>query len=457
MKREEQFKKWMLPASALTGVVLLSASVSKTKPEGDYIAHEWGTFTSVQGGDGQLLQWRPLQSSHLPGFVYDWQRPGMGRIGTAQLAYGKGAMITLQRMETPVIYFYADREQTVDVTVKFPQGLLTEWYPQATRIGPSVAKPSTLVTEMDTLVHKVGIGSSFTFASWFSNHALKDSGATWSHIRVLPQKPADAGAPALPQDQSGSHYFAARETDANCLRVDSPAATNRAPECEKFIFYRGVGNFPTPLRATMEADGSMTLETIGTDPIKHLFVLSVERGKAQFLAVQRLAPGAKSQAQTGSSGGALSLAQVSAALSAQMAESLTEEGLYRREAEAMVNTWRDSWFEEDGVRVLYILPRKWTDQTLPLAINPPPRALVRVMVGRAEVLTPAMENHLTDELRKSQQGDSEARDQATAELRRLGRFADPAMQLATSGTSSGFRQQAWSLFQLASQPVQKAF
>src|SRR4051812_11589503 len=40
--------------------------------QSDYVAHEWGTFTSVQGADGALLDWRPLESSRLPKFVYDW-------------------------------------------------------------------------------------------------------------------------------------------------------------------------------------------------------------------------------------------------------------------------------------------------------------------------------------------------------------------------------------------------
>src|SRR3974390_2150029 len=49
------------------------------------IAHEWGTFTSVQGSDGTLLSWRPLETSGLPGFVYDWRHPGLNRQATGQL------------------------------------------------------------------------------------------------------------------------------------------------------------------------------------------------------------------------------------------------------------------------------------------------------------------------------------------------------------------------------------
>src|ERR1051326_7500271 len=55
------------------GLAALAASVigAVTHQRGRLVAHEWGTFTSVQGGDGVLLDWRPLETSRLPGFVYD--------------------------------------------------------------------------------------------------------------------------------------------------------------------------------------------------------------------------------------------------------------------------------------------------------------------------------------------------------------------------------------------------
>ena len=53
----------------------------------------------------------------------------------------------------------------------------------------------------------------------------------------------------------------------------------------------------------------------------------------------------------------------------------------------MVETWRDSWFEE-GLRVLYLVPREFVDQVLPLAIEPQPREIARVFMGRAELLPP---------------------------------------------------------------------
>ena len=57
----------------------------------------------------------------------------------------------------------------------------------------------------------------------------------------------------------------------------------------------------------------------------------------------------------------------------------------------MVNTWASSYFRTDGVRVLFVLPQSWTDRYIPLRITPRPAALVRVMVGRVELLTPERE------------------------------------------------------------------
>src|SRR5262249_50906340 len=104
-----------LLAAVAGGSSLLIAA----RPAPSYVAHEWGTFTSVQGSDGVLLDWRPLETSQLPKFVHDWARPGADRQAAANLIYGKGGLLTRQRMETPVIYFYSEKEQTVDVSVQF--------------------------------------------------------------------------------------------------------------------------------------------------------------------------------------------------------------------------------------------------------------------------------------------------------------------------------------------------
>src|SRR5258706_5845304 len=159
--------------------------------ESGYVVHEWGTFTSVQGSDGVPLRWRPLESSALPKFVYDWQRPGLQRGLPVHMLLHKALISALQRMETPVIYFYADKPQSVDVSVDFPKGRITEWYPQAAQIGPAVSADSD---------HK--------------DASLEQSSAHWSQVELLPQKQNSSLARTLPLDALGSHYFAVRETDA---------------------------------------------------------------------------------------------------------------------------------------------------------------------------------------------------------------------------------------------------
>ena len=122
-----------------------------------------------------------------------------------------------------------------------------------------------------------------------------------------------------------------------------------------------------------------------------------------------------------------------------MAKALVQSGLYPREAEAMVNTWKDSWFKEKGLRVFYVLPRTWTDGTLPMTLKPTPKELVRVMVGRAEILPPAVEQALVQQLKNTSLDDPAARAKVRDMLKAMGRFAQPTLNraLANAHLSSG--------------------
>ena len=415
------------------------------------VAHEWGTFTSVQGSDGVLLDWRPLETSRLPGFVYNWSKPGLNRMQAGPFAFTKGGMVTQQRMETPVIYFYSDRARTIDVSVEFPKGLITEWYPQAAQIGPATVPVPKAIAMLDNCVHKVGAKPAFTFATLLSRPVFKESRARWSHLEIKPARENTAMAASLPSDQSGSHYFSARETDADFLQLPSLVATNPTPETEKFIFYRGAGSFATPLRVTAENDGAITVVNTGGEALKDLFVLSVQNRTGNFIHLDRLEPNERRSVRPASENAPI--AAVSQKLASQMADALAGEGLYRREAEAMVKTWNDSWFQEEGVRVLYVLPREWTDQTLPLTIEPAPREVVRVMVGRAEVITPATEKQLSDFLTRAGQGDSSAREQALVQFRKMGRFAEPAYRLVAKNLPLQANQTAWTLLLASARPL----
>jgi hypothetical protein len=110
-----------------------------------------------------------------------------------------------------------------------------------------------------------------------------------------------------------------------------------------------------------------------------------------------------------------------------LAARLTESGLYPKEARAMVATWRDSWFEE-GLRVCYVVPRPLTDKTLPLRIEPQPAHLVRVLVGRTEVITPEMEQAIQQQLEPLTDDAPDLHSVTMQVIRSHGRFAEPILK-----------------------------
>lgn len=63
---------------------------------------------------------------------------------------------------------------------------------------------------------------------------------------------------------------------------------------------------------------------------------------------------------------------------------LERAGLFADEAEAMLETWRESYFGKPGLRVLYLVPQEWTNYHLPLSISAP-HVLTRILIGRIDI------------------------------------------------------------------------
>src|SRR5262249_43254450 len=123
------------------------------------------------------------------------------------------------------------------------------------------------------------------------------------------------------------------------------------------------------------------------------------------------------------------------ALGDDLAARLVESGLYAKEARAMVNTWRHSYFQTDGVRVLFVLPQAWTDEFIPMQGEPRPKQTVRVMVGRVELLTPERERLAEAAVRDLASPDPAVRERAFRTLREQGRYVEPIVRrvLRSSG------------------------
>src|SRR5205809_192536 len=135
----------LLSFALLLVVSIASPALASPTDSGKFIVHEWGTFTSFAGSDGISLEFRPLTTSDLPDFVLDRGKQAnlfnqRFTAGDRSIYTTKSTVRSLQRMETPVTYFYTDRPRTVDVTVGFPKGLLTEFYPPVRMMFPVFVK-----------------------------------------------------------------------------------------------------------------------------------------------------------------------------------------------------------------------------------------------------------------------------------------------------------------------------
>jgi hypothetical protein len=311
----------------------------------DFTVHEWGTFTSVAGDDGAAIDWDALGcKSDLPKFVNDFGYRGF-----------KWTLRGTVRMETPVLYFYSERALEAHVKVAFPQGLITEWYPQA---GYQVFQKDRNAGSMKPLAANLnGMDTSLKTLA---------GSIEWKNIQVQPDT-----SPVLPIGSDPSRYYAARETDSAPIAVGD--------QHEKFLFYRGVGRFPVPLSARLSSDGKLMVENHGSVSISSVILFENRAGRIGFRNV-----GAVKDAV------AVEFPSLDGSLSQLLYDleaTLIAQGLFPKEARAMVDTWRDSWLEE-GSRLLYVLPARAVDQSLPLHLEPAPSAIARVFVGRIELITP---------------------------------------------------------------------
>jgi hypothetical protein len=348
------------------------------------VVHEWGTLLAMNGSDGISLDGMYHEEHALPSFVHarskDQLRLPMSR----------------SKMETPVIYFYTPQVRRVEVEVGYPTGLWTQWYPQASTVRPGIVQAG-------------------------SPPQTRDGNISWT-VTITPPSMKHNEPPATDSDALWNH---ARDVDA--AYVTTQPGPGKADEWERFIFYRGLGEAPMPMQVRL-GSGRVTASTTEADGVRHLFILRVENGRGAYAYTPSLNTKAVLDQPVPAMSESRPLNEFVRQVSDDVARRLVESGLYEKEARAMVNTWASSYFKTEGVRLLFVLPQSWTDRFIPMRVSPQPQQLVRVMVGRMELLDASREKRAEDAIRELSSSDPAVRERGFETLRAEGRYVEPIVR-----------------------------
>src|SRR5262245_4700381 len=230
------------------GVALAKGGNSAPPPAAPLVVHEWGTFTSVQGTKGLVLEGLHPEEEPLPAFVYS-----RAKVRDCPLrAYGWKGLETqpthvTQKMETPVIYFHGGVGTRRRVRVDFVKGLITQWYPVSDLLGPPEGKSEDGPLDVAKVER--------SFLEW--EVELLEAGA-----------PPPSQVPTVAKDDPWSF---ARDVDAAWVKTTPRKGPERQGpvEAERYLFYRGLGTFDLPFRAEMDEQGAVTFHNASRETVAH--------------------------------------------------------------------------------------------------------------------------------------------------------------------------------------------
>lgn len=344
------------------------------------IVHEWGTFTELQDEQGINLGGINVDDEPVPKFVHGFGPavldPALGPRRSKRIVRRHPQVAV--RLETPVIYFYPPRNAKLplkmDVQVDFHGGWFSEFYPRATFQAPGLDK--------------------------FHLSPNATGQVVWKDLLV--------GTDGKVPDTKDPVWLTPRKTDGVTV-------TTADGESERYLFYRGVGNFNGPLRVTtnrMTQELTLFDEQPEANPDAEIrfaaaWLVSVRKDKGlafrslgtltqQPPEVPMLRVSSKFADEEHSPGNLELLHQ-------EMHAALVDDGLFPKEATAMLDTWRHAYFESSGLRVFYLLPHEWTDARMPLTLSQD-ADVSRVMVGRIELIS-REQRDLIEQIRRNPHAD----------------------------------------------------
>src|SRR5262245_4705840 len=227
----------------------------------DYVAHEWGTFTSMVGSDGIVLEGLQREEEALPRFVHD-----LLRITEAERLRSKmpSSRVT-HKMETPVIYFHTDTPLRVRVDVWFSQGLMTQFYPLPAVVTPELPTMQAARVDMSKI----------------------DGSALQWNVDLVPR--TERAPREIPAVAATEPWAIARQVHAAWVRTANEGAL---PEAEHYLFYRGLGRWQPKLALALDGDGAVKLCNNMRDALPFVAVLELGPQGGRFAVGRPLDVGA---------------------------------------------------------------------------------------------------------------------------------------------------------------------
>ncbi len=349
--------------------------------------HACATFTVLQDSTGQAVAGVQHAEEALPSFVH---RRDVGAPGS-DAAQVLTAGVTF-KLQTPVVFVQSPAPEQLTLTVELPTGVLSAFWPKATTQQPP---------PKDALAPEKG--------------AL-----TWSQLAVQPG--------AIPGPSAGADSLWKQ------LQTGDGTPVTLAGEAAPFVFYQGLGTLDPQVTARTVAVANetklgleVTNHTGSTIPVA--WYVHVHAGGGMITRIGSVPDGVTRQG--GITPKEVNYTLFSEAASKALAQELQQAGLSASEAGALVKSWSHNYFKTPGRRLLYIAPPSWAAKHLPMTVTPTPKAKVRVLVGRVEVLSPGDEAALVDSVKAASQSGS------TALVGELGVFAEAKLRRAVALLPAG--------------------
>ena len=334
----------------------------------DLVVHEWGSIVYVADSKAKTqIGVISEDQSDLPDFVQVWSEQAVQRPVL---------------MKKPILYFYTKKDMFVNVTVNYPKGIFTQWWPNPQSFLPYLPRKGQVAPTANGMLH-------------------------W-RIGLKVDKSLDK---AMPVVKNHPWWNIARD-------VDAATVTSSKLGTEKFLFYRGAGDFTPTLDVVIDKGGKFILKDKAGKKSKSIYTVHKVEGKPSVIHYFDSLSDKKIKFKS------------TAEASAHIRQQVEARGLYKKEAAGMIKIWEKDMFEKVGQRALYLMEAADIEKLIPLNISPAPKEKKRVMIIRVECLSHEHKQQILALIKQLGAEKSKDRKAAEQKLISTGRVGEAVMREA---------------------------